>query len=232
MDHRAVGEDCQGRTFATNGSLAQGYGIVTLGNLAELVAGPGRYRSIVMTVERSVVEPLRLQEDHRIWILDCRYQKTLGVAWIRWHHRLDAAHMGEQSFRTLAMSLPAEDSAAGRHPNNERAGKLAVGAISQSCSLRNDLVVRRVHVVGKLDLDARSKAIRSHADGGTDDTQLADWRIEAAAFAVFRLQALSRAKDSAEEPNILAKHDDIVIAFHHHIHGVAYGLDHSPTGHG
>src|SRR5450631_2623004 len=98
-----------------------------------------------MTVERSVVEPLRLQEDHWIWVLDCCYQKPLGITWIRWHHRLDATHVGEQSLWTLAMSLSAKDTPASRHPYDERAGKLAIGAIAQSRSLRNDLVVRRIH---------------------------------------------------------------------------------------
>src|ERR1700722_2124957 len=102
IHHSSVRENCQRRTVAPNSSLAQGYSIVALGNLTELVACPRRHGAIIMTVERSIVEPLWLQEDHRIRILDCRYQQPLGIAWIRWHDRFDTAHMGEQSFWALA----------------------------------------------------------------------------------------------------------------------------------
>ena len=65
-----------------------------------------------------------------------------------------------------------------------------------------------------------------------DDPQLADRRIEAAALAVFRLQALGGAKDTAEEADVLAEHDNIVVAAHHDVHGVADGFDHGLAGHG
>ena len=79
-----------------------------------------------MAVEGAVVEPLRLQEDHRIGILDRCDQQPLGIARVRRHDRLEAAHMGEQRLRALAMGLSAEDPAAGRHSDDERTGELAV----------------------------------------------------------------------------------------------------------
>src|SRR5271166_125502 len=232
MNHRSIGENRQRRSFASDGRLTKRYRIVTLGNFAELMTGPGRNRPLVVAIERSIVEPLRLQEDDRIRVLDCRNQQPLGVARIRRHDCLDAAHVGEQSLRTLAMSLSSEDSAAGRHPYDERTGKLAVGAITQSRSFGDDLVVRRVHIVGKLDLDAGPKAVGGHADCRANDTQFADWRIEAAALAIFRLQALGCTKDSPKEAHILTEHNDIVIMFHHHVYAVADGLDHGLARHG
>ena len=48
----------------------------------------------------------------------------------------------------------------------------------------------------------------------------------------FCLQALGGAEDSAEEANVLAEHDNIVVAAHHDVHGVADGLDHGLARHG
>ena len=67
---------------------------MAVGNLAELMLRPGRDRPVVMAVERAVVEPLRLQEDHRIGILDRRDQQALGVVRIGRHDRLQAATHG------------------------------------------------------------------------------------------------------------------------------------------
>ena len=78
--------------------------------------------------------------------------------------------MGEQRLWALAMGLSAEDAAAGRHPYDERAGELAVRAIAQSRGLGDDLVVCRIHVVGKLDFYARAEPIGSHADRRADDS--------------------------------------------------------------
>src|SRR5581483_925510 len=98
-------------------------------DLAEIVLRPGRYRPVVMAVERAVIESLRLEEDHRIGILNCRDQETFRVARVRRHDRLDAADMGEQRFRALAVRLPAKNATAGRHAYHERAGELSIRAI-------------------------------------------------------------------------------------------------------
>ena len=65
-----------------------------------------------------------------------------------------------------------------------------------------------------------------------DDAELADRRVEAAALAVFRLQPLRAAKHAAEIADVLAEHDDVVVAPHHHVHRVADRLDHRLAGHG
>ena len=80
---------------------------MTVRNLAELVFRPRYDGAVVMTVERAIVEPLRLQEDHRIGILDRRNQQSFGVARVRRHDRLQTCHMGEQSLRALAVGLSA-----------------------------------------------------------------------------------------------------------------------------
>jgi hypothetical protein len=116
--------------------------------------------------------------------------------------------------------------------HDERAGELPIRAIAQPRSLGDDLIIGRVHVVGELDLDTWLQAVGGHADGGADNAELADRGVEAAALAVFRLQALACAKHAPEIADVLAKHDDIVIARHHHVHRVADRLDHRPARHG
>src|SRR5262249_47385177 len=110
--------------------------------------------------------------------------------------------------------------------------ELAVGSIAQPRRLRHDLVVSRVHVVGELDLYAGPQSIGRHADGGADDAGLADRRVEAAARPEFLLQALRAAEHATEVADILAEHDDVVVALHADVHGVADRLDHRPARHG
>src|SRR5207237_7312762 len=108
------------------------------------------------------------------------------------------------------------DPAARRHPHHNRAGEIAIRAIAQPRGLRDDLIVRRIHVVGELNLDARAQSIGSHADRRADDPELANRRIETAGLPVFRLQALGCAKDATEINDTLAEHDDVVVSAHHH----------------
>ena len=139
--------------------------------------------------------------------------------------------MREQRLGALAVRLPAEDAAAGRHADDDRTGEIAVGPIAQARGLRCDLVEGRVDIVGKLDLDAGPQSIRRHADRRADDTQFVDRRIEAARAAVFLLQAGSAAKHAAEIADILAEHDNAFVAPHGYVHRVADRLDHGFAGH-
>ena len=185
-----------------------------------------------MAVEWTVVEALGLEEDHRIVVLDGGDQQTLGIIGIGGHDRLQAAHVGEERLGTLRVRLGAEDAAARRHANGDRRREIARGAMPQASGLRDHLVVGRIHVVGELDLDARPQAIGGHADGRADDAALVDRRVEAARTAIFLLQSLGAAEDAAEIANVLAKHDHVVVARHHHVMCVANGLDHRHSGHG
>ena len=59
----------------------------------------------------------------------------------------------------------------------------------------------------------------------------ADRRVEAAARAVFLLQALGAAEHAAEIADVLAEHDDVVVARHRDVHRVADRLDHGLARH-
>jgi hypothetical protein len=101
--------------------LTQRDRVVALGHLTERVLRPRHDRPVVMTVERAVVDPLGLEEDDRVVVLDRRDQQPLRVVRVRDHHRLQAGDVGEQRLRALRVGLPAEDAAAARHPDR-RAG--------------------------------------------------------------------------------------------------------------
>ena len=172
-----------------------------------------------MAVEGAVIEPLGLQEDHRIVVLDGRDQQALGVVGRGRDHHLQAGDMGEHRLGALAVGLAAEDAAAIGHADRHRRGELAGRAVAHARGLRDDLVEGRIDVVGELDLDTGAQAIGAHADGGGDDAALADRRIEAARQAVFLLQALGGAEDAAEIADILAEDEHVGVARQHHVHG-------------
>src|SRR5258708_9513627 len=79
VDHGAVGQHRHRSALAANRGLAQGDGVMPVRDLALRMARPRRDRPLVMAVERAVVEPLGLQKDHRIVVLDRGEQHSLGV---------------------------------------------------------------------------------------------------------------------------------------------------------
>ena len=215
--------------FAGDRRLADRNGVVAVRHLGLGMLGPGRDRAIVEAVERAVIDALRLEEEDRIGILDRGDQQALGVVRIGRHHRAQAADVRKHRLRALAMGLPAVDPAAARRADGDGRGKVAGRTEAQPRRLGNDLVVRRIDVVGELDLDARPQAICAHADGHADDAALGNRRIEHARLTVLLLQALGAAEHAAEIAHVLAEDHDVVILFHHHVHRRAQRLDH---GHG
>jgi hypothetical protein len=157
----------------------------------------------VVAVERAVVQALGLQEDHRVVVLDGRDQQALGVIGVAGHHRAQAADLGEQRLRALAVRLPAVDAAAAGHADGDGRGEVARRAVAQPRRLGDDLVRRRVEVVGKLDLRHRAQAVGAHAHRRADDAALGDRRVEHARLAVFGLQALGAAEHAAEVAHVL-----------------------------
>ena len=47
----------------------------------------------------------------------------------------------------------------------------------------------------------------------------------------FACKPLRSAEYAAEEADVLAENDDVVVAAHHHVHGLADGLDHGLARH-
>ena len=146
-------------------------------------------------------------------------------------HRGQTAHVGEQALGALAVRLPAVDAAAARHAHRHRRGELGARAVSQAGGLGDQLIEPGIDVVGELDLDHRAQAVGPHADRGADDATFGDRGVEHPLAAVLGLQPLGAAEDTAEVADVLAEHDDVVVALHHHVDGRADGRAHRHRGH-
>src|SRR3954470_4040570 len=113
------------------------------------------------------------------------------------------------------MRLPTEDAAAIRRADDHRHRPFGSGAIADLGDLADDLVVAGINVVGELDLDQWLQAVARHSDGGRNDAALADRSIEHAGLAELLLEALGDPEDATEIADVLAEHDDVVVARHH-----------------
>ena len=192
---------------------------------------PGRHRPLVKAVERAVINALRLEEEDRIRILDRGDQEALGVIGIGRDHRLDPRHVREEGLGRLAMRLAAENAAAIGAADHHRHRPFAGGAVADTPGLRENLVEAREDIIGELDFADRLQPVEAHADGGRNDAALGDRRVEHAARAKFLLQASGDAEDTAEIADILAEHDDVGVARHHHLVGTVQRLDHVHDAH-
>ena len=152
-----------------------------------------------MAVERAVVDPLGLEEEHRVGILDRGDQQALGVIGVGRDDRLDPGDVGEQGLGRLAVRLAAEDAAAIGRADDHRHRPFARGAIAHPRDFADDLVVAGVDVVGELDFDDGLEAIGRHADRGADDPAFGDRRVEGAGLAELLLQAFGGAEHAAED---------------------------------
>src|SRR5690606_475853 len=231
MHHRAVGEHRRLPAFAPDRRLAQRHDVVTGRHVAQWMLRPRCHGLFVMAVERTIIKPLRLEKDHRVRVLDGGDQEALCVEGVGGHDGFQPGDVGEQGLWALAVGLAAEYAAAGGHADYNGAGELSVGAVAQAGSFRHDLVVGRVDIIGELHFDTRSEPVGGHADCRTHDAELADRGVERAVFSVFLLEALRAAKHAAEIADILTEDDDVLVAAHGDIHGVADRLNHAHAWH-
>ena len=204
---------------------------MALRHLGRGMLGPGRHRPLVKAVERAVIDALGLEEDDRVRILDRGDQQALGVIGVGRDHRLDPRHVGEEGLGRLAVGLAAENAAAIRRADHHRHRPFAGGAVADAAGLGEDLVEAGEDVIGELDLGDGLQAVKPHADRGGDDAALGDRRVEHAGLAIFLLQAGGDPEDAAEIADILAEHDDVRIARHHHVVGAVQRLDHVHDAH-
>ena len=208
------------------------YGVITLVHLPVRMSAPGHRGLGRIAVERAVVQAFRLEEHHRIVVLDRGDQQALGIAGIRGHDDLESAHMRENALRTLRMRLTAADAAAARRAYGHRGEEFAGAAIAKARQFAHDLIERRINIIGELNFRDRPQPVHAHADGGGDDAALGDRRIEHAVFAVLALQTFGRAEHAAEIADVLAHQHDRGIAPEHDVHGGIQRLNHVHAGHG
>src|SRR4026209_915387 len=212
VNHGPISHDRDLRARADDIGLADRHRVITVGNLASRMLAQGSGGLVRIAVERPVVDALRLQEHHRVVVLDRCDQETLGVIWVRGHHDLDAAHVREDSLRTLRMRLAASDTAAAGRADRHRRPELARAAVSEPREVAEDLVAGGIDVVSELYLGDRTQAVHSHAGGGGDDRALGDRSVEHAGLAGLTLQAVGDAKYTTEVADVLPEHDDVRVA--------------------
>src|SRR5215469_16776905 len=56
MDHRAIGEHRHGAALPAHGGAAKRHDIMSIGNIAEFMFGPGRDGPVMMPVERTIIK--------------------------------------------------------------------------------------------------------------------------------------------------------------------------------
>jgi hypothetical protein len=199
---------------------------VTLGDIAQRMLGPRRHGPVVIAVERAVVEPLRLQENDRVVVLNGADEHALRIVRTRGNDGLEAANMRKDRLGALAVRLSAEYAAPGRHADCDRRGELSAGAIAQPRGLRDKLIGCWINVVGELNFRDRAQSVRGHADRRRDDAPLGNRRVEDAAATVLMLKPFGHAKDATEEAHVLPEHEHIRVTRQHHVESGVERLNH------
>src|SRR5579863_5606316 len=105
--------------------------------------------------------------------------------------------MGENRLDALAVRLAAKDAAAAWRAHGDRRGEIASRAIADARRLGDQLVGRRIDVVGELDLDDRPQSIGAHPDRDAEHPALGDRRVKDALLAVLFLEAVRDPEDAA-----------------------------------
>ena len=129
---------------------------------------------------------------------------------------------------------------ADRHAHHQRRGEPVVRAPAQRRELVANLHHRGPDVIEKLDLDHRLHPARGHADRAPDDGGFGQRRVEAARGAEHDLQSLRRLEHAALAfdlletgfaaaiGDVLAEHDDALVAAHLFMQREIDGVDHRP----
>ena len=95
----------------------------------------------------------------------------------------------------------------------------------------DDLVEGEQREVDRHQLDDRPQPAHRRADAGADDRVLRDRRVADAALAELVEQALGHLERALEDGDVLAHHEDGLVATHLLGHRVAKRLSHPHRGH-
>src|SRR5438105_7766156 len=101
--------------------------------------------------------------------------------------------MRKDRLDALAVRLAAEDAAAAGGAHRDRRPELAARAIAQPRSRRDQLIGRRIDVIGELNLDDRPQTIGAHPHRRAEHAAFRDRRIEYAVVTMLFLQPLADA---------------------------------------
>ncbi len=177
------------------------------------------------------VEALVLDEDHRVVVADRRLQQRLGVGRGRGAGDQQAGDLEVERLEAVGVGRAELMAAASRHPDHHRHLRLAVEHVGDRRGMVDDLVQRQQREVDGHQLDDRPQATHRGADPGADDRVLGDRRVAHPALAELVQQAVGDLEGAAEDTDVLAHHEDALVAPHLLGHRVAQSLAHPQLGH-
>jgi hypothetical protein len=160
------------------------------------------------------VDPLGLEEDHRVLAPDAGLEQALGVRRRRGDDHLESGRVREVGLRRLAVVVAAADAASIGGADDHGAGELSARPVPHLGHLGHDLVEGREDEVRELDLGHRTQSVEGHPDRRTDDPGFGQGRVEHAVLAEGGLKPLRRAEHAAVQADVLPEEDNVVIALH------------------
>ena len=171
-----------------------------------------RHRHADVDLLLGEVLPLGLQEDHRVGVVDRRAQQPVGVGVGRRGDHVEAGGVRVVRLGGVAVVLDAADAAAVGDADDHRQPHRAPGAVAHLGDVADDLLERRVGEGVELHLDHRAHSVHRHPDGHPDDAGLGQRGVEAAVLAEVLGQPVGDPEDAAERTDVLAEHDDPLVA--------------------
>ena len=139
--------------------------------------------------------------------------------------------MREEGLDRLRVVQGSVNAAAVRGPDDHRHTEVTVRAIPDARSLLNDLVESREDEVGELHLGDRDQAVDGHPDADAGDQGLVQRRVEDTLLTELVEESHRGAEDTAACTDVLAEHDDPVVAAHLFLQRVVDGGDQVLLGH-
>ena len=218
MHHRSVRHHRHGTAGSSDCGFANINSIIALGHLSHRMTSPCERRLVRITIEWSVIEPLRFKENDRIVIFNRRDEQALGIVRVRRHDGLDTTDVREHALRALRMRLPATNpTTTGRTDRHWRCESRGT-PVAQSSQLADDLIVGGINVVCELNFSDRAQTVDTHTDSGADDATFGDRGIQHTMRSEGFLKSISDPEYATKVTDILTEHDNGSISLEHHSH--------------
>ena len=170
-----------------------------------------------------------LEVEDGVRILDRADQEALGVRGRRGTDALEARDVREGALRVLGMERPAGEAAAGREPDDHRHGR--PGAVVLLGRDRDELIPGAGDEVGELHLRDRPHAHERRAGAAADDCGLGERGVDDAPRPELLLEAERHLEGAAVHTDVLADHEDALVAPHLAAEAVGDRLEIGQLGH-
>ena len=161
-----------------------------------------------------VVEPLGLEEDHRVVRRDGLTQAPVRVLGIRHGDHAQSCRVHEVRLGRFRVVLGRADPAGPGDAYRDRHPYPTLRAVVQLGHLGDDLIERGVHEAVELDLHDRPIATERQSDSHSDDAGLCERRVDHALRTELVEESVRDAEDAAESADVLAQQHDLLVVSH------------------